>query len=193
MPRFASNQDARTQDAIEEWRKTARAEVDDILAWLETLDPSRCRSKPPSLFYGRTATLVGWIAKHHPGLDPAPLQAIYTDVITWHEDHNAARVPRDLFAKLEKAMMVLSIMEAAILDRCTTGAGDGNIPAEPVPKKRGRPRKLSAEDRKRDKRIVEAWKSGHYKTLAECANALGEGCTAAGVRLALDRQRKAPE
>ena len=127
MPHFASNEDRSLQSTIEEWKLTARSELDDIEAWRDAVDErskhlgdsSRYWWDEPNGFYAQTTYLVGVIVSCYPKLDPAPLRAFYAAVQAWHVDHNATRVPaqNELNTIADQAVLALNAIERTIQSR----------------------------------------------------------------------------
>lgn len=127
MPHFASNEDRSLQSTIEEWKLTARSELDDIEGWRDAVyerskhlgDSSRYWWDEPNGFYSETTYLVGVIVSRYPKLDPAPLQKFYAAVQAWHADNNASRIPAqsELNAIADQAVMALNAIEITIQSR----------------------------------------------------------------------------
>ena len=142
MPDFAKPE-ITLLEAIGRWIEVAAAEVDDIGGWRDATDervflsddPARYWADPPKRFFADTSWLVGQITTHHPKLDPCPLQDIYIAVAAWHEDHSAARIPAQkiLFARLERSVLTLQAVEAAIRDRRLAGDDKGSGVAQSEP------------------------------------------------------------
>lgn len=101
---------------VAEWEHIASEEAMDIEGWRDAAgkrteyvgDPSREWGPKPSKFRRLTLRLSNWIVSHYPNLNPTPLHDIYLWVTSWHEDHNASRIPDQatLYTMLDRARFV---------------------------------------------------------------------------------------
>jgi hypothetical protein len=87
-------------------------------------------------------------------------------------------------------LQTLHYLESVLNDLRAPDRGATAVTGQPEgkatkPKRGGR---ASDTDRKADNRIADAWKTGQYKTYAECGQALG--MTRRQVKTAVDRHRK---
>ena len=103
MPSFTDDADARIDQAIQEWKRIALNETNDIVGWRDAAsdryqyegDPTRQWEDLDPDFNSLTVQLARWMATHHSSMDPTPLWDFYEAAVVWHEEHTARRLPRN--------------------------------------------------------------------------------------------------
>ena len=129
MSPTGSTDDRITLDAIDRWKITAAAGIDDIEGWRDSADSrpewgdNRARGwgELNDRFYTDTTYLLGIVESHYPRLDAKPLQTVYDIVARWHESRDAkkAKLGRQgtLRHALDLAMQTLNAVQNDVLTR----------------------------------------------------------------------------
>jgi hypothetical protein len=134
MPTYAGDDDRFADMSIQEWKRTAVDQIDDIRGWRQApVDRALHEGwpDPPANFFTQTSYLCAWIRQHHPNIDPAPLEKTYRAVTLWHADQSAKRISsqNELEATLDLAIMRLQSVERAIAGRMLKTPAEHRAPA----------------------------------------------------------------